>query len=126
MTYENDVKRQVQLNNREEQRRFTAANWNSAVARLVRVVGFLFMALELLLLARVILRVLAANPQNIFADLIYRFSQPFVNVFVTLFQNPQVGPGAVLEMTTLVAMLAYAALGWIIGRVIWLLLSRPR
>ncbi len=126
MTYENDVKRNVQINNREQQRRFTAANWNSAVARVVRIVGFLFMALELLLVARVILRVLGANPENVFANLIYQFSQPFVNVFVTLFHNPQVGPGAVLELTTLIAMFAYAVLGWIIGRVIWLLLSRPR
>ncbi len=126
MAYENDVKRSVQLNNREEQRRFSAANWNSAVARLVRIIGFLFMALELLLLARVILRGLGANPQNIFANLIYQLSQPFVNVFANLFRNPPVGPGAVLELTTLVAMFAYAVLGWIIGRVIWLLLSRPR
>ncbi len=126
MAIENDVKRSVQINNREEQRRFTAANWNAAIARVVRIISFLFMILELLLLARVILRVLGANPENVFANLIYQFSLPFINVFANLFRNPQVGPGAVLELTTLVAMFAYAVLGWFIGRVIWLLLSRPR
>jgi hypothetical protein len=126
MTYENDLKRNVQLNTHEKERELAAANWNSAVARLVRIIGFLFMALEMLLAARVILHGLGANAQNVFANVIYQFSQPFVNVFVTLFRNPQVGPGAVLELTTLVAMFAYAALGWFIGRVVWLLLSRPR
>ncbi len=121
-----DIQRGRELAIEEQQRAIAAANHNAAVARLVRIIDFIFGILEVLLLLRIVLRALGANPGNAFADLIYGLTNPFVALFSTLFANPVIGRTAVLELTTIVAMIVYAILAWIIGRVVWLVLSRPR
>ena len=126
MTYQDDVRQNAKLSVQEQERQIAAANQNSAVARVVRISYFLFSALELILGVRVLLHALAANPNNLFANLIYQVSQPFVNVFASLLKNPQLGPGAVLEVTTIIAIFAYAVLAWLVAQVIWLAFSRPR
>jgi hypothetical protein len=110
----------------EQERAIAAANQNSAVARVVNIVYFLFGVLELLLATRVILHLVGANPANGFANFIYAVSNPFVALFSTLVKNPAFGANGVLEITTIIAMFAYAILAWLVGRMIWLLLSRPR
>jgi len=74
----------------------------------------------------VVLHLVGANTDNGFASFINNLSAPFVAVFATLLKNPVVSATATLEITTLIAMLAYAILAWLIGRVVWLALSRPR
>jgi uncharacterized membrane protein len=129
MTIYNDMERNVERNAElsvaEKQRAIAAANQNSAVARFVRIIYFLFGVLEVLLAVRIVLHLLAANAGNVFADLIYGLTNPFVVPFATLLANPAIGAG-VLEITTIIAMIAYAILAWIIGRILWLALSRPR
>jgi len=125
MAYNPEVRRSEQLTVQEQQRAIAAANQNSAIARIVNIVYFLFGLLEVMLTLRVILHMLAANPNNGFAAFVYVLTAPFVFLFNGLFANPALGAG-VLELTTVVAMIAYAILAWIVGRVIWLVLSRPR
>ena|SRR5215813_2314033 len=126
MTYQDDLQRNARIESQEEQRRIAAANQNSAVARVVHIVYFLFSVLELLLAIRILLHAIGANPSNIFANLVYQLTQPFANVFLSLFQNPQLSQTAVLEITTMIAILAYAFLGWLTGQIVWLIFSRPR
>ena len=121
-----DVQRSRELAVAEQQRAIAAANQNAAVARLVRIIDFIFGVLEVLLALRIVFHALGANPGNPFADLIYGLTSPFVALFSTLFVNPVIGRSAVLELTTIVAMIVYAILAWIIGRILWLVLSRPR
>ncbi len=125
MTDQN-IERGRELAVAERERAIAAANHNAAVARLVRIIDFIFGVLEVLLALRIILHALGANPGNPFADLVYGLTNPFVALFATLFTNPAVGRTAVLELTTIVAMIVYAILAWIIGRILWLVLSRPR
>jgi len=87
---------------------------------------FLFGALELLLAVRVLLHLLGANADNGFANFIYGVSGPFVALFASLSHNPALSTTAVLEVTTIIAMIVYAIVAWMIGRLIWLTLSRPR
>jgi len=122
---EQELRRSQHLQVEEQKRRVEAANQNSAIARIVRIEYFLFGVLELLLALRIVLRALGANPNNAFGSLVYGLSEPFVALFSTLFANPTIN-GAVIEVTTIVAMIAYAILAWLIGRIIWLTLSRPR
>ena len=123
---ENELRRDQELNVREQERRVAAANQNSAIARIVNIVYFLFGILEVLLGLRVIFHLIGANPDNGFANLIYGLSGPFVALFANLLRNPAISPTAVLEITTIIAMLVYAILAWLVGRLIWLALSRPR
>ncbi len=122
---EQDIQRR-ELAVEEQRRAIAAANQNAAVARLIRIIDFIFGVLEVLLALRIVLHALGANPGNAFADLVYGLTNPFVALFSTLFTNPVIGRTAVLELTTIVAMIVYAILAWIIGRILWLVLSRPR
>jgi YggT family protein len=121
-----DLQQNQELHLHENERSVAAANQNSSVARIVNIVYYLFGALELLLVIRVVLHLFGANADNGFASLIYGVTAPFTALFASLLQNPVLSPTATFEITTLIAMIAYAVLAWIIGRFVWLTLSRPR
>jgi len=114
------------VNLHEKKRRISAVNQNSSVARIINISYFVFGALELLLIVRFILYVVGANMTNGFADFINKLSQPFVALFASLLQNPSLGGTSVLELTTLIAMLVWAIVAWLVGRILWLALSRAR
>ncbi len=119
-----NVERHQAMNLDEKKRGIAVVNQNSAVARIVNIVYFLFGTLELLLGVRVIFKLISVNPDNGFARFIEDLSSPFVTLFASLLTNPTLGTTGVLEVTTLIAMLVYAILAWLLGRLIWLTLSR--
>lgn len=80
---------------------------------------------EILLGLRFILRLLGANPEATFAKFIYGITAPFVAPFAGLFGTPSF-EGNAFEFTTLVAMLIYALLAWVIVKVMLLLLNETR
>jgi len=110
----------------ENRRAVEAANQNSAIARIVNIVYFLFGIVEVILGIRILLHLVAANSANAFANIIDTISYPFVVLFNTLVQNPILGENSVLEITTIIAMVVWAIIAWLIARFIWLVLSRPR
>jgi len=119
-----NVERHQAMNLGEKKRDIAIGHQNSAVARIVNIVYFLFGALELLLAVRVILFLIGANMENSFASFVDELSSPFITLFANLLENPTLGTTGVLEVTTLIAMLVYAILAWLVGRFIWLTLSR--
>jgi YGGT family len=121
-----ELQHNQELNLHENERSITAANQNSSIARIVNIVYFLFGVLELLLAVRVVLHLIGVNADNGFANFVYVLSGPFVALFASLLKNPALSTTAALEVTTIIAMLVYAIAAWIIGRLIWLTLSRPR
>jgi hypothetical protein len=120
-----NVEQNQNLNLREKVHGIATADQNSNIARVVYIVYFLFAALEMLLGVRVLLHLLAVNAANGFASLVDGLSGLFVTPFATLLQNPALG-GVVLEITTMIAMIVYAIVGWGLGRIIWLAMSRTR
>jgi len=110
----------------ENNRAVEAANQNSSIARVVNIVYYLFGVVEVILVIRVLLHLVAANSANAFASLIDTISYPFVVLFATLVQNPVLGTNSVLEITTIVAMVVWAIIAWLVARFLWLVLSRPR
>ncbi len=123
---QSDLQHNRELNINENERSITAANQNSSVARIVNFIYFLFGVLELLLAVRIILHLVGANVENGFANFVYGLSAPFVALFASLLQNPALSTMATLEITTLIAMIIYLILAWVLGRLVWLTLSRPR
>jgi hypothetical protein len=95
-------------------------------ARLVQATYLVFGVIEGLLLIRFFLRALAANAEAGFAQAIYAMTGVFVAPFSGLFGTPQITTGAALEVSTLVALLVYAAIGWILARAAWLLFGESR
>ena len=90
-----------------------------------QLVWLLFGMLEALIGLRVVLRLIAANPQNPFARLVYGLSGLFVWPFLGLTRTPSAN-GAVLEISSLIAMFVYALIAWIIVQLVWILIDRPR
>src|SRR5258707_10771984 len=97
---EYDLQRNAELNVRDNERSIAAANQNSAIARIVNIVYFLFGVLEVLLGIRVVLHLIGANADNGFANFIYALSGPFVALFASLLKNPTLSTTAALEITT--------------------------
>lgn len=122
---DDDFNRREAQRLREERRLVAAANQNAALSRVIHIIYFLTGALALLLLLRVLLLLFGANPSNEFAQFIYNLSQPFVAPFDNLFGTPELGK-QVLDINSLVAIVAYAILAWLLGRLIWLIGSRTR
>ncbi|HLA97493.1 MAG TPA: YggT family protein [Anaerolineales bacterium] len=73
---------------------------------------------------RVFLKMIGANPGNIFARFIYNFTELFLWPFIGLTSSPS-ADGLVFETSSVIAILVYALMGWVIVKLTWLLLYRP-
>jgi uncharacterized membrane protein len=93
--------------------------------RVVQFIYLLFGLIEGLIAIRFVLRALAANPSAPFAEFIYGITAPLVVPFVGLFGNPR-GDSAVLEFQSVVALIVYALLAWLLGRLVWVLVGETR
>lgn len=82
-----------------------------------RIIYFVFGLIETLILIRVILKLLAANPQAGFTGLIYGITYPFVALFSGVFPTPQ-GSGSVFELSSVLAIGVYALLAYGIVRLL--------
>ena len=89
------------------------------------VIWLLAGLLEALLAFRIGLKLIGANPANPFAMLVYNFSYIFVFPFMGLTAAPA-AYGAVLEISTFIAMGVYALFFWAVERLVWVILYRPR
>lgn len=100
---------------RSETRIPTEAERRLAALERARSVGLWLLTLVSgLILFRFALKLFGANPDNAFADFIYRASYPLVAPFLTLFgYNPSLGR-SVLEFPDLFAVAAYALAFWAI------------
>ena len=79
----------------------------------------LFGILEGLLGIRFVLGLLGANPAAGFAQFIYGITGPFIAPFVGLFGQPRF-EGSVFEFNSLVAILVYALIAWVLVKIVWL------
>lgn len=100
-----------------------AASRRALTSQLTGLVWLLLGALESLLALRILLKLVAANPSNPFAALVYTLSDLFVWPFVGLTVTPSAA-GIVIEIHSFIAMLVYAVLGWLLVNFIWLVLYR--
>lgn len=98
-----------------------AAEQVAVTSKLVSFVWLLTGILEILLGLRFALKLMAANPAAPFVDFIYTLSAPFLWPFFGITGTPAAND-MVLEIPTLIAMVVYALLAWIVVRVIGLLM----
>ena len=96
-----------------------------ATFKVTYVIWLLGGLLEALIGFRIVLKLIGANPANPFAMLVYSFSNIFVFPFQGLTATPAAG-GAVLELSSLIAMVVYALLFWAFAKLVWVILYRPR
>jgi hypothetical protein len=93
--------------------------------RLIGLIQLAFGMLEGLIGLRFMLKLMAANPANPFASLVYFLTSPFLWMFQGLTRTPTF-EGIEIEFFALVAMVVYALIGWIIIQLLWVLFSRMK
>lgn len=94
------------------------------LAKVTQVIWFIFGALEVLIGLRIILKLVAANPDNAFASMIYNFTAVFLTPFFGLTGAPAAN-GMVLEIPSIIGMLIYALLAWGLVHLAQLIYDRP-
>ena len=77
-----------------------------------------------LLLIRIVLKLLAANPLAGFSKFIYSLTDVFLAPFRNILPTVGGGSGAVLEMSTVIAIIVYALIGWALVRLVSIMFSR--
>ena len=93
--------------------------------RLTGLVQLSFGVLNGLIGLRFMLKLMAANPANPFASLVYFITTPFLWMFQGLTRTPTF-EGIEIEFFALVAIVVYALIGWIIIQLMWILFSRMK
>ncbi len=93
--------------------------------RMIGLIQIAFGVLEGMIGLRFMLKLMAANPANPFASLVYFITTPFLWMFQGLTHTPSF-EGIEIEFFSLVAMAVYALLGWIIIQLTWVLFSRMK
>jgi uncharacterized protein YggT (Ycf19 family) len=101
-----------------EARRSTA-DWITGLISLV--IG----VVAILIAIRIVLKLLAANTESGFTQFIYNVTGPFVAPFLGIFGTPAAENGAVFEISSILAIAIYLLVGWLIIRLLQLVLDRP-
>lgn len=96
----------------------------SPAARLAQIVYLISGVVIALIIIRIVLKALAANPAAGFASFIYGITGPLVAPFQGLFATPQASTGSVFEFSSVVAIIVYALIAWAIVRLIAILAGR--
>jgi hypothetical protein len=102
-----------------------AAEQRMGLARITQLIWLVAMVIEALIGIRILLKLIAANPNSGFAALIYGITDLFLLPFFGLTITPSAN-GVVLEIPSIIAMLVYALFFWGLVKVIWLLFVQPR
>jgi hypothetical protein len=93
--------------------------------RLTGLIQLGFGVLNGLIGLRFLLKLMAANPANPFASLVYFVTSPFLWMFQSLTRTPSF-EGIEIEFFSLIAIIVYALIGWIIVQLLWILFSRMK
>ena len=97
--------------------------YREALYKVSQFIWLLFGVLEALIGFRVLLLLIGANPGNWFTAFVYQLSEVFLWPFRNIVANPAF-QNHVFELTSLIAMLVYALIGWAIVRLIWVIFYR--
>ncbi len=81
------------------------------IFRTYQVIWYILGLIEILMAFRIGLKMLAADPNSTFVNLIYLVTDPLALPFMGIFRTP-VSQGSVFELSSLVAMLVYALVAY--------------
>ena len=91
------------------------------VARVGQLLRLALLVLEALIALRILLKVAGAQPAG-FSNFVYNVSEPFVKPFHPVFKDGMVNHHP-FEVGSLLAMAVYAAIYWIVVRVLRIILA---
>jgi Fe2+ transport system protein B len=91
----------------------TPSTRRELVSRISQLVWLIVAAIVILLAFRFVLMLLAANPANAFASIIYNVTNVLVAPFMTLLPTPAFEGGSIVDVASLVAMVVYPLVAWL-------------
>lgn len=97
----------------------------AAARKITQAVSLVFGVVISLVAIRFVLLLLGANPDAGFTSFIYSVTGPLVAPFEGMFGAAQTG-NSVLDPASLVAIVVYSLLAFLVTKLIWLLLSDER
>ena len=89
----------------------------------VQFIWLLTGLLEALIGLRIVLKLIAANPNTPFARFIYNLSDLFLWPFFGLTVTPSANNGVVLELSSFIAMVVYAVAAWALVKILYLVFT---
>lgn len=92
--------------------------------RAMELTYLVFGIIEGLLVIRLVLKLLGANPQAGFSNFIYGLTDVFMAPFRNLLPTVGSSSGAVLETPVIIAIIVYALIGWVLARLIVIVFFR--
>ena len=96
------------------------------IGKIIDFIRWFIVALELLFLLRFVLELIGADPNNPFAQFLYKFTGFFLYPFLGIVPNTQLGTkGAFIDWSTLIGMAVYGILYWILRLFLRTTVSRP-
>ena len=108
---------------REHRVRDVAAERQQILYKIIQFIWLIVGVLEGLIGLRVILKLIAANPESPFASLVYNFTWLFLWPFLGLTATPSAG-NVVLEIPSIIAMIVYALVAWVFVSLVRLIFER--
>jgi uncharacterized protein YggT (Ycf19 family) len=96
-----------------------------AIGKLNDFIRWFIGVLEVTLAIRFVLKLIGADPNNLFAGFLYALTDIILFPFRTIVPSPSLHPYQAFEWSTLIAMAIYALLFWAIGRFLRILISSP-
>ena len=90
-----------------------------------RVIYFVFGVIEIAIAVRMLLKLIAANEASGFARFTYGLTALFVAPFQNVVNSPRARNGSIFELSSILALLIYVLISWLIVRLLFLLLDRP-
>lgn len=92
--------------------------------RLSQLVWLVFGAIEGLIGLRVLLKLVAANPENLFTNWVYTATDLLLTPFLGLTRTPTAN-GIVLDVPALIGMLVYMLLAWALVQLLQVIIGPP-
>lgn len=117
-----DVQRTGDYEVRREVVADVGAERSERVNRVAQVIWLLVIIVEIFIALRVILRLMAANPNNAFAAFVYSLTDVLLFPFAGITITPGAG-GVVLDIPAIIGMLVYALFGWVLVRLFGLIFT---
>jgi uncharacterized membrane protein len=92
--------------------------------KITELTWLFFIILEVLIGLRVVMRLIAANPASLFVSVLYGVTGIFLIPFAGMINNPTFG-SMVLEISSIIGMIVYVLLGWVVDRLVYLVFYWP-
>jgi uncharacterized protein YggT (Ycf19 family) len=89
----------------------------SPAFRLAWIIYTILGVVDVMIILRVLFKALAANADAGFTSFVYGVTDPLVAPFQGIFGTPQASNGSVFELSSVVAIVVYALVAWVIVQV---------